>query len=55
MEVTTGSATASMIGSTFDLDTASTLDVSGAGAQFEITQVFSATLVEVALTHEDYI
>ncbi len=47
MDVTTGTATAAMVGSTFDLDTAETLDVSGAGTQFVITKFISATQVEV--------
>jgi len=48
MPVTTGSALASMVGSPFDLDTgAMSLTVAAPGTQFEITQVFSTTLVEV--------
>lgn len=49
MSVGTGTATANMIGSTFDVDgsDAGALDVSGAGTQFTITQFFSATSVEV--------
>lgn len=57
MPVTTGSAAASDIGSTFDVDAGNSygLDVSGAGTQFEITQVITSTLVEVkvALTQVD--
>lgn len=45
--VTTGSAAATMVGSPFDLDTASTLDVSAPGTQVEITKFISATEVEV--------
>lgn len=55
MPVTTGSAAASDIGSTFDVDAANSggLDVSAPGTQFEVTQFISATLVEVkvALLH----
>lgn len=49
MAVATGTAIASMIGSTFDVDgsNSGSLDVSGAGTQFRVTQVFSTTLVEV--------
>lgn len=47
MPVTAGIALASMIGSPFDLDTSTSLDVSGPGTTFEITQVYSTTLVEV--------
>ncbi len=48
MPVTSGTADASMIGSPFDVDTNSYgLDVSGAGTQFEVTKVISATVVEV--------
>jgi hypothetical protein len=45
--VSAGTATAAMVGLPFDLDTASTLDVSGAGTQVEITNFISATQVEV--------
>lgn len=45
--VTTGTADATMVGSPFDLDTASSLDVSGAGTQFVMTKFISATLVQV--------
>lgn len=45
--VTTGTATAAMVGSPFDLDTPSTLDVSAPGTQVEITKFISATEVEV--------
>lgn len=48
MPVTSGTADASMIGDVFDVDSNSYgLDVSGSGAQFEITKVLSTTLVEV--------
>lgn len=49
MPVATGSAAASDLGSTFDVDATDSgaLDVSAPGTQFEITQVLSATLVEV--------
>lgn len=47
IKVTIGTATAAMVGSPFDLDTASTLDVSGAGTQVEITKFISATEVEI--------
>ena len=52
MVVTTGSATASMIGLPFDVDAADSagLDVSAPGTQFTITQVLSATLVEVKVS-----
>lgn len=45
--VTTGTATAAMVGLPFDLDTASSLDVSAPGTQFVIRQYISATLVVV--------
>lgn len=49
MRVATGTADSSMIGSTFDIDSSdsSQLDVSGAGTQFEITQVLAEDKVEV--------
>lgn len=48
MPVTNGTALATMRGSTFDIFTDFYgLDVSTAGTQFRITQVFSATEVEV--------
>lgn len=50
MPVTTGTATSSMIGSTFDVDTNSYgLDVSGPGTQFLITRVLTDAEVEVAV------
>lgn len=49
MTVGTGSATEANIGNTYDVATSSTLDVSGPGTQFRVTQVLSATLVEVAV------
>lgn len=52
MTVDTGTAIASMIGSTFDVSgtNSANLDVSGSGTQFRVTQVFSTTLVEVAVS-----
>lgn len=52
MAIGTGTAIASMIGSTFDVDgsNSGSLDVSGAGTQFRVTQVLSTTLVEVAVS-----
>lgn len=44
--VTAGTATAAMIGSKFDLDTPSSLDVSGSGTQIEITNFVNSKLVE---------
>jgi hypothetical protein len=54
VEVSAGTAVASMIGSTFDVDGVdpSKIDVSGAGTQLKITQVLADNLVlcEVALS-----
>jgi len=49
MPVTNGTATASMVGSPFDIDASDPtgLDVSGAGDQFVVTRFISATLVAV--------
>lgn len=47
IDVTAGTATAAMVGLPFDLDTASSLDVSAPGTQVEITKFISATEVEV--------
>lgn len=44
--VTTGTATAAMVGDLFDLTDALGLDVSGAGTQIKVTKFISATLVE---------
>jgi len=51
MSVGTGTATEANIGNTYDVDgsDAGALDVSGAGTQFRVTQVFSASSVEVAV------
>lgn len=51
MPVTTGTATAAMEQSTFDVDAGNSygLDVSGAGTQFRITKFISATQVEVSV------
>lgn len=50
MTVGTGSATEANIGNTYDVGgSASVLDVSSPGTQFRVTQVFSTTLVEVAV------
>lgn len=52
MAVGTGTAAASMVGSTFDVDgsNSGSLDVSGAGTQFRVTAFLSTTLVEVAVS-----
>ena len=52
MDVGTGSATEANIGNTYDVDAADagSLDVSAPGTQFRVTQVLSATLVEVAVS-----
>lgn len=47
--VGTGTATASMIGSPFDLTDAGSVDVSGSGTQVTITNVISEDLVEVTV------
>ena len=49
MSVTTGTATANDIGSTFDVDASNSagLDVSGAGTQFVVREFISGTLVVV--------
>lgn len=51
MSVATGTASEANIGNTYDVDASDSgaLDVSGAGTQFRVTQVFSTTLVEVAV------
>ncbi len=46
MPVGTGTATAAMVGLPYDLDDEKSLDVSGAGTQFLITDFISATLVK---------
>ena len=52
MPVATGSAAASDIGLPFDVDAVEfgSLDVSAPGTQFTVTQVLSATLVEVKVS-----
>lgn len=47
MDVGNGTAAQSMVGSKFNLYTASTLDVSTGGTQIEIVQVISPTIVQV--------
>jgi len=49
MDVTVGTATAAMVGLLYDVDPADSgsLDVSGAGTQFEITGFITADKVEV--------
>lgn len=50
MEVGTGTATAAMVGLTYDVDSdASKLKVSASGTQFRITRFINAGLVEVKL------